>query len=224
MPRNLIIVGTGDFAELWLYYLQQHFREYTVKAFAVDRAYIRRDSLQGIPVVPFESITQTHPPEWYDVLVAIGYKRMNDIRKEKILQCLTMGYNLPNFVHPTAWMEEDVRLGRGNLILEGAVLAHGVCLGDGNILWNAVHLSHETRMRDFNYLSPGVILAGKSQVGCNCFFGVSSAVRGNRLVSDYTVVGAGAYINEATEPYGVYLPARTMRLAGRSSTDLPFQK
>lgn len=224
LPRNLIIIGSGDFAELWAYYVKEHFKDYTLKAFSVDRAYIQQDTVEGLPVVAFETLAQTHPPQEYDLLVAIGYKRMNQIRKDKILQCLKMGYNLPNFVHPTAYLERDVRMGRGNLILERAVLAHGVTIGDGNILWNAVNLSHETTLQDFNYLAPGTILAGKSDVGSNCFFGVSSSIRGKRHISDYTVVGAGAYINEPTEPYGVYLPARTVRLADRSSTDLPFQK
>ena len=111
-----------------------------------------------------------------------------------------------------------------NLILEHAVLAHGVSIGHGNIIWNAVHLSHETKMENFNYLAPGTILAGKSEIGSNCFFGIGSSIRGKRYIADYTVVGAGAYINEKTEKCGVYLPARTKLLPQKKSADLPFQK
>lgn len=224
LQRKLLIVGAGDFADLWVYYIRQYFKEYTIAACSVDQKYIRQDFWNGIPVIPFEQIEVKCPPAEYDVVVAIGYKQMNNIRKEKLLWCINAGYHLPNFIHPSAWIEADAVMGQGNLILEHAVLAHGVSIGHGNIIWNAVHLSHETKMENFNYLAPGTILAGKSEIGSNCFFGIGSSIRGKRYIADYTVVGAGAYINEKTEKCGVYLPARTKLLPQKKSADLPFQK
>ena len=224
LKRQLLIVGNGDFAELWEYYVRNYFSQFNVAAFTVDAAYIQKPFLTGIPVVPFESLQKQYPPAEYEILIAIGYKQMNIVRAKKVQECGAMGYNMPNFVHPSAYSDKDVVLGKANLILERTVLAHGVKIGDGNILWNSVNLSHEAQIGDFNYLSPGTILAGKANVGSYCFFGIGSSVRGNRMIKDYTLVGAEAYINEETISYGVYVPARTVVLPNKKSTDLPFQR
>ena len=53
LKRQLLIVGNGDFAELWEYYVRNYFSQFNVAAFTVDAAYIQKPFLNGIPVVPF---------------------------------------------------------------------------------------------------------------------------------------------------------------------------
>ena len=73
---------------------------------------------------------------------------------------------------------------------------------------------------DFNHFSAGTTLGGKTVVENNCFFGMNSVIRGPKTVADYTLVGAGCYISDNTEPYGVYVPARSVHLENKKSTDM----
>ena len=108
----------------------------------------------------------------------------------------------------------------GNIIFEGAVLGYNVKLGNGNIIWNGCNISHESVIGDFNHFSAGTTLGGKTVVENNCFFGMNSVIRGPKTVADYTLVGAGCYISDNTEPYGVYVPARSVHLENKKSTDM----
>ena len=49
---------------------------------------------------------------------------------------------------------------------------------------------------------------------------MNSVIRGPKTVADYTLVGAGCYISDNTEPYGVYVPARSVHLENKKSTDM----
>ena len=68
-------------------------------------------------------------------------------------------------------------------------------------------------------MAPALIIEGKTIVKNNCFLGIQSAVRGNRILEDYTLIGAGAYMNHSTQKEGVYVPARTVRLENKKSKD-----
>ena len=49
---------------------------------------------------------------------------------------------------------------------------------------------------------------------------MNSVIRGPKIVEDYTLVGAGCYINNDTKAYGVYVPARSICLENKKSTDM----
>src|SRR6267378_3781179 len=53
--RRLVIIGDGEFAEIAYEYFT-HDSPHTVVGFAVEREYLKRDELFGLPVLPFEDV------------------------------------------------------------------------------------------------------------------------------------------------------------------------
>ena len=53
--RKLVLIGDSAFAEIAFEYFQ-HDSDYEVVAFCVERQYMKRDSLFGLPVVAFEEV------------------------------------------------------------------------------------------------------------------------------------------------------------------------
>ena len=192
-----------------------------VAAFTVDSKYKTADSFCELPVVPFESITSTHPPSKYDAIVALGYSKMNTTRKEKFSILLHNGYTLPNFIHPSAHLE-NAQIGLGNIILENVNLGYNSNIGNSNIIWNGCNISHEVNIGNYNYLSPSVALAGRVNINNNCFLGINSCVKNDLAIQNYSLIGAGCYINKETEEYGVYLPASTIKIPNKKSLDIIF--
>ena len=62
MKKPLVIFGTGDIAQLAHYYFS-HDSDYEVVAFTVDAAYVKEPTFLNLPVVPFESVAQSHAPD-----------------------------------------------------------------------------------------------------------------------------------------------------------------
>jgi hypothetical protein len=67
--HKLIIIGDRPFAEVAYEYFT-HDSKYEVVAFSVEQAYLERDTLLGLPVVPFENVEEVHPPDEHSFFVA----------------------------------------------------------------------------------------------------------------------------------------------------------
>ena len=214
-----VIFGVTPFTQM-IRHLEEEFYDVEIVAYTVDRKYKQEDDFDGLPVVAFEDMDQKYPKEKYSVLIGLGYSHMNDIRKEKFAQIKGKGYRIESFVHPRAIRDDTFEMGEGNIILEGAVLGYKVKVGNGNIIWNGCNISHEDDIGDFNYFSPGVTLGGRIVVKNNCFFGMNSVARGARVIENYTLIGAGCYMNNNTKSYGVYVPARAVCLEDKKSIDM----
>lgn len=68
-----------------------------------------------------------------------------------------------NRIHPRAWLEEGVRLGRGNEIGPFAVIEAGVELGDGNVIHAHAVLKRGTRLGNRNRVHEHAVLGGAPQ-------------------------------------------------------------
>lgn len=215
--RKCIIFGANDFGSMLKFYIEKY-SDIRCEAYTLDYQYITKRTRDSIPVIPFETIQTIYPPDKYIVFLAIGYRKMNDIRKEKYLQTISKGYKVENFIHPTANCEYS-QIGTGNIIFENVTFAYNTQIGNGNIFWNGVQISHESVIGDFNYFAPSATLAGKTVVKNNCFVGINAAVHGARTLEDYTLVGAGAYMNTSSEKGKVYVPSRSICLQNKISKD-----
>lgn len=216
--KQCIIFGTTDFGKMLRYYMEK-FTDTKIAAYAVDGAYKETDNYDGLPVVEFEKMEENYSADKYLLMLALGYSKMNNIRGKKFYEAKEKGYTLASFIHPSAG-QSYAEIGEGNIVLENVTLAYGSKIGDGNIVWNGCQISHECVIGDFNYFAPGVVVAGKTIVKNNCFLGINSAVRGARTLEDYTLVGAGCYMNNSSTPYSVYVPARSICLENKRSTDM----
>ena len=77
--RKLVIIGDSAFAEVACEYFT-HDSDYEVVGFSVERAYLKRDSLLGLPVVELESVEQRFAPAECEVFAAVTYAQLNRLR------------------------------------------------------------------------------------------------------------------------------------------------
>ena len=77
MAGNIIIVGNSEFAEIASEYFKKDYGYETV-AFAVDKEFIREDSLLGHPVVASDTLSDMYPPDKIDVERKIFRTRSTD--------------------------------------------------------------------------------------------------------------------------------------------------
>lgn len=217
--KKTVIVGTGSFAELMCAYIRE-FTDWEIAAFSADRAYAEKGpEFLGLPVIPLDGLPGRCPPEEYQVLIAVGYTRMNDARKRLFFEAKAMGYHIASFIHPSAVIFPNVEIGEGNIILEQFTAQAFVRIGSGNLIWYNVSLAHNGSVGSFNTIAGNVGAAGFVQIGNNCFLGKRSMVFDHVTLADYTLLGAGAFLKKDSKPYDVIVPARSVTLEGRKSTE-----
>lgn len=192
--HKIILIGDSAFAEVAYEYFA-HDSEYKVVAFAVENAYLRRDALFGLPVVPFETMEQRYAPVEHFFYAAIVYTQKNALRTRLYLAAKEKGYRPASYIssHNT-FIWRNVQLGEHCFVFENNVIQPFASLGNNVVLWSGNHIGHHSRIGDNTFVSSHVVISGFAQVGCSGFLGVNSTVADRVIIGDNCIVGAGSVI------------------------------
>jgi len=216
--RKLVIVGDSLFAEIAREYFT-HDSPYEPVAFAVESAYRKRDELQGLPVVDYESIAERYDPGEHSVYVALVYTQLNRLRARLAAASKELGYPLASYVSSNAFVWRNVELGEHCFVFENNVVQPFVKVGDNVVLWSGNHIGHHSRIRDNVFISSHVVVSGSVDIGENSFLGVNSTLVNDIAIGRDTWLGPHVTITRDTAPGSVYRPARS-ELRDKSSYEL----
>jgi sugar O-acyltransferase (sialic acid O-acetyltransferase NeuD family) len=208
--KKLVIFGLTDAAELALYYFSND-SDYKVEAFAVDAVYMPPDKrFKGLPVVGFDEVTQIYPPDQYAFFVALGYSKLNAIRKEKYLAVKALGYELASYVSSRATvLTEDI--GENCFILEDNTIQPFVHIGNNVTMWSGNHVGHHSSIEDHCFLASHIVVSGHVSIRESCFLGVNATLRDHITIGEKCIIGAGALILADAAAEGVYIGTTTER-------------
>ena len=196
--RKLVIVGDSAFAEVACEYFSRDSR-YEVVGFAVEQAYLKRDSLMGLPVVAFETLRERFPPQDHEVYVAVVYTQLNRLRTRLAKAAKAAGYRLASYVSRHAFVWPNVTLGEHCFIFENNVVQAFVRIGDNVVLWSGNHIGHHSTIGDNVFVSSHVVVSGFCEVGENCFLGVNAAIGNNVTVAKDCWIGPGVVLTRSTK-------------------------
>jgi sugar O-acyltransferase (sialic acid O-acetyltransferase NeuD family) len=201
--RKVVIFGTGDFAQVAKVYLAAD-SPHEVVAFTAHDARITDRSLLGLPVVPFERLTDSHPPDDFALYVAVGFRGVNHARQEVYDACKSLGYSLVTYVNSKAVLWGQVEIGDNCFVFESNVIQPFVKIGNNVILWSGNHVGHHSTIGDHCFIASHAVISGGVVIGPHSFVGVNCTIRDHVKVGDHCVLGAGSLILADTEPFGVY--------------------
>jgi sugar O-acyltransferase (sialic acid O-acetyltransferase NeuD family) len=218
---KVIIFGVQDFAQLAHFYLQ-HDSEHEVVAFSVNEKFLPEErAFQGLPVLAFENIEQTYPPEDFLFFAPMSPSRMNRLRESVYRQIKEKGYQLISYVSSRATVFAEVPIGDNCFILEDNTIQPFTSIGNNVVLWSGNHIGHHSVIKDHVSFTSHVVLSGHCIVEAFSFFGVNATIRDRIHIAEGTLVAMSASITRDTEPWGVYKgnPAKKGEV---SSKDLDF--
>jgi sugar O-acyltransferase (sialic acid O-acetyltransferase NeuD family) len=202
--RPLVIFGTGELAQLASYYFT-HDSQRTVAAFTEDTAFLKIKSLMGLPIVGFENLEETYPPEDYDLFIAIGYTRLNQARTEKYRDAKARGYRLATYISSRCTHYPDLQIGDNCLVMEGNLIQPFVTIGNNVIIWSGNVVSHHVDISSNCFIAAQSVISGNVKIGPDCFIGVNATLRENIVLARQTIIGAGALVLKSTEENQSYL-------------------
>lgn len=209
--KKVVLYGNGQMAT-FAHAVLTHDSPYEVVAFTVDDSLIKDKTILGLPVVPFESVEDSYPPDDFAAHIAVGFYRVNGVRAEKYYQAKEKGYELVTYVSSRALKWPDLIIGDNCWILEHTILHPFVTIGNDVYLGSACHIGHNSTIGEHTFMAGLAGLAGGVEVGTHCFFGIHSTVRNGLKIADRCVIGAGATVLRSTKPSGVYVAPPAMLL------------
>ena len=203
MENKLIIFGVDDVAELANFYFSKY-TDYKVIAFCLDEEYIKETIKFGIPIISFKEACLLYSPKDTNFFIALGYSKVNEVRKEKYELLKKMGYKLASFISPEANLLNDNKVGENVFLLEDNTIQPFVTIGNNVTLWSGNHIGHHSHISDHCFISSHVVVSGRVEIGEQCFLGVNSTIRDHLSIGSKSIIGAGSLILSDVKPNTVY--------------------
>lgn len=137
-----------------------------------------------------------------DFIVAIGNCEIRSRIQNKLLRA---GVNVATLIHPAAIIADDVKVGRGSVVMAGAVINPFATIGEGVIINTCASVDHDSIIGDFVHVSVGANIAGTVVIGNQTWIGVNAAVSNNITICDRCMIGAGAVVVKDIDCPGTYI-------------------
>jgi sugar O-acyltransferase (sialic acid O-acetyltransferase NeuD family) len=217
--RPIVIFGGGRVASL-LRYLLTHDAGRTVAAYSADPEHVTAREFEGLPLVAFPDLESVYPPADYELVVAVGYHRINSLRRERFEQARARGYHLPSYVSSRAIVFPDLEVGPNCVIYEGAIVQARTRMGENVFVRTGANVGHHSVVANHAFIATGVTTGGTVSIGEQAFIGVGAVLRDEVQVAERSVVGAGAVLIKNTEPDSVYVgnPAKRLDKTAMAAT------
>jgi sugar O-acyltransferase (sialic acid O-acetyltransferase NeuD family) len=212
MKREIVIFGAGEIAELADFYFT-HDSEFEVAGFTVDEAYLKQPEFRGRPVVPFERVAETFPPDRYGLFVAVSYSKINELRAAKVAAARSQGYSLVSYLSSRATVFPGLEVKDNCFILEDNTIQPFAQIGANVTLWSGNHIGHHSTVEDDVFIASHVVVSGGVRIGQGSFIGVNVTLRDHVTIGKKCVIGAGALVLEDQPDFSVVAPRGTERSA-----------
>lgn len=146
-------------------------------------------------------------------VIGVGKIDASPARMRLQTQISTLGFDFPAIVAPTALVAEEVELGLGTAVFDGAVINSGAVTGSACIVNTNSTVEHDCRLGDNVHIASGATLSGGVIVHDNCLLGAGSTVIQNVVICADCLIGAGSTVVKDIEVAGVYAGNPARRLA-----------
>lgn len=196
--KKLVILGDGAFAELAYEYFT-HDSEYEVLGFAVEQAFITRQSLFNLPVMAFESLENSFDPETTFFYAALVYNQLNRLRERLFLVAKAKGFKPASYISSRAFIWHNVEIGEHCFIFEDNTVQPFVKIGDNNILWSGNHIGHHSLLGNHCFIASHVVISGFCEVADHVFIGVNATIANNIKIAEDNWIGPSVTILKDTE-------------------------
>ncbi len=195
--EQLVILGDSAFAEIAYEYFT-HDSKYEVVGFSVESAYLKKEELFGLPIVPFEKIEDHFDPKNVKFYAALVYTQLNRLRQRLYEAAKAKGFLPASYISSHAFVWPNVEVGEHAFIFEDNTIQPFVKMGSNVVLWSGNHIGHHSIIEDHCFISSHVVVSGFCHIGSHSFMGVNATVGNNVTIGPDNWVGPGVLIHKNT--------------------------
>ena len=212
-----VIYGNGAMARV-IYSYARH--SMNICGFTVDDSCIaaNSDTFCSLPLAPISRVQEVFDPKECQMIIAIGFIDMNELREKKYLELKSKGYAITKYIHESVLIHDDVSIGENCIILDHVSIHPGCRIGQGTFITSNVNVGHDCIVGNYNWINAGVSIAGGCHIGHGCFWGVNSSTVESIEIGSCNFIAANTLINKNTKDNEVYLSesGQLFRLSSQS--------
>ncbi|MDK2800261.1 MAG: hypothetical protein PWQ70_1880 [Clostridiales bacterium] len=147
-------------------------------------------------------------------LVTLGSIGNSSIRKKLFEYAKDIGYDMINAVSNDTVISKSVRMGVGNIVMDGVIIHADAVIGNNTILNTSCIIEHDCMIEDHVHISPGAKLAGAVRIGEGTHIGLGANIIQNISIGKNCIIGAGAVVTKDIPDNctAVGVPARVIKM------------
>ena len=134
--------------------------------------------------------------------ISQGYYFINTIlridgQSERINMFENLGIpnsQLATFIHPTAYIAPNVKLGAGCVIMPLVAISSNTVFGKGCIVMVSATVGHDNVIGDYCHIAAQACVGACLKIGNGVHIGLNSTIRENLIIGDYSTLGMGAVL------------------------------
>jgi sugar O-acyltransferase (sialic acid O-acetyltransferase NeuD family) len=206
---QLVIFGAGKVADV----VFRHVRaagEHDVVAFTCDGPFVPEAGVwHDRPVVAFEDVARSYPPDRFAMIVALGYHDLNALRRRKYDEAKAKGYRLISYISPKAGVGDWLEAGDNCIVLDAAVIEPGVRLGNNVVVWSGALVGHHSVIEDHAWIAGHATFGGSAKLGSASFVGLGAVVGHEVEIGAASFLGAGVLVTKCADAKSVFVSKNT---------------
>lgn len=207
--KKIIIYGAGGHGKV-IADITRNNKNFEILGF-IDDNKEKKKTILGYPILGTrKNLFSLQQKGYKQIVIAIGD---NKIRRKIARKLKKQGFIFPSLLHPEATVASDVKIGKGTVIMAGAVINSGTKIGDHVIINTGATVDHDNWVRSGAHIAPGVHLGGGVKVGEKTLIGIGAGVRECCSIGSNCIVGMGAtVVNDVSNNTKVVgTPAKPMK-------------
>lgn len=155
---------------------------------------------------PVVGVTQKTAVREKNIFIAVG----NASIRQRLMERFESRH-FPVLIHPHAVIARDAEIGKGSVIMAGAVINPGTKIGRGVIVNTCSSVDHDCVVGDYVHIAVGAHLCGTVSIGNKTWIGAGATVINNVSIYDDCMIGAGAVVIKDIKEKGIYMgiPAKS---------------
>lgn len=203
MPKHLIIFGDRTASEMEAVALEVYSNEFA----RIVKCYVNPDDLSLEPGVQLPNAKDT------SVFYVIGVLELSlKLRVEQM--CQARGYEPWTLVHPSAYVPNSAKIGKGCFIAPHVAIGIEAIVGDHTIVHFHASVGHGAKVGRHCAILPGARLSGRVVIGDGVLVGSNAFVYQGTKVGDNAQIDALTYVKEDLPPRRVVSVRRDSSLKG----------
>lgn len=158
----------------------------------------------GVPILGNDDmLSELYASGTRNAFVTVGAIGNAGKRRDLATKLLSLGFTLPNIIHPASIVSLTVKMGFGNFIGPNVVINSSTEVGDCCIINTASVIEHDCKIGKFVHIAPMATVCGGVEIGDCVHVGPNATILEYRKVAHHVMVGAGSVVTKDINVAGV---------------------
>uniref|UniRef100_UPI0030845407 acetyltransferase n=1 Tax=Petrachloros mirabilis TaxID=2918835 RepID=UPI0030845407 len=185
----IILVGSGGHARACIDIIEQQGHFSIVGLVGIPHEV--GTSVLGYPVLGTDADLPGLRQKSPNALVTVGHIKTPAPRIRLFESLAKMGFCLPTILSPRAYVSRHASVGKGTIVMHGALVNAAASVGHNCILNTHAVVEHDVVIADHCHVSTTTVINSGAQVGAGTFIGSNSSLRELVKVGKNCLIGMG---------------------------------